>query len=118
MARKTRSNKSTATRRVYVTARPRKRRTSKLNRSTVPAMKSAGALIGAGITYGPYAVESIKSKSVSPIVGAISSKDVAVAGIKRVAIGYLGGAVAGKVIDSLGLKKPVNRIFRTVRGLI
>lgn len=81
-------------------------------------MKSAGALIGAGITYGPYAVESIKSKSVSPIVGAISSKDVAVAGIKRVAIGYIGGAVAGKVIDSIGLKKPVNRIFRTVRGLI
>lgn len=81
-------------------------------------MKSAGALIGAGITYGPYAVQSVKNKSVAPIIGAVTSKDVAVAGLKSVAIGYIGGAIAGKVADTVGLKRPINKVFRTIRGLI
>ena len=116
MARKTRSKKSAGTRTVYVKAAKR-RRTSKLNRSTVPAMKSAGALIGAGITYGPYAVQSVKAKSVAPIIGAVTSKDVAVAGLKSVAIGYIGGAIVGKVADTVGLKRPLNRMFRSARRL-
>lgn len=81
-------------------------------------MKSTGALIGAGMVYGPYAINSIKARSVTPMVGALASKDVAMAGIKHVAIGYLGGAVAGKVIDSAGLKKPVNKVIRSVKRLI
>lgn len=116
MVKKRSKSKTGGTRTVYVKSAKR-RRTSKLNRSTVPAMKSAGALVGAGITYAPYIVQSIKGKSVNPIVGAVTDKDVAVAGLKHVAIGYLGGAVAGKVIDTVGLKKPVNKAFRTIRGL-
>jgi hypothetical protein len=116
MVKKRSKSKTGGTRTVYVKSAKR-RRTSKLNRSTVPAMKSTGALIGAGITYGPYVVQSIKGKSVNPIVGAVTSKDVAISGLKSVAIGYIGGAVAGKVIDAVGLKKPVNKVFRTVRGL-
>lgn len=115
MVKKRSKSKTGGTRTVYVKAK--RRRTSKLNRSTVPAMKSAGALVGAGITYAPYIVQSVKGKSVNPIMGAVTDKDVAVAGLKHVAIGYLGGAVAGKVIDTVGLKKPVNKVFRTIRGL-
>lgn len=114
-----RKARSTASRRAYYPPRKKaKRRTSTLNRSTVPTMKSAGALIGAGITYGPYAMASIKARSVSPMVGAITNKDVALDGIKHVAIGYLAGGVAGKVIDVAGLKKPVNKAIRSVKRLI
>lgn len=114
-----RKAKSTASRRAYYPPRRKaKRRKSTLNRSTVPLCKSTGALIGAGITYGPYAMASIKARSVSPMVGALTSKDVAIAGIKHVGIGYLAGAVTGKVIDATGLKRPVNKVFRSVKRLI
>lgn len=95
----------------------KKRRTSTLNRSTVKPMKSAGALIGAGLVYGPFAVASIKAKSITPMVAGLTNKDVAVSALKHVAVGYIGGAIAGKVIDTAGLKRPVNKLFRTVKGV-
>lgn len=117
--RKSRSTVRRATSPYYGPRRKtKKRRTSTLNRSTVKPMKSAGALVGAGLVYGPYAMASIKAKSVTPMVAAITSKNVAVAAVKSVAVGYIGGALAGKVIDTVGLKKPVNKVFRTVKGLI
>lgn len=96
----------------------KKRRTSALNRSTVKPMKSAGALVGAGLVYGPFAMASVKAKSITPMVSAITNKTVAVTALKYMAYGYIGGALAGKVIDTVGLKKPVNKAFRLVKGLI
>lgn len=114
----TRKGKTTTARRSYAPKKKKTRRKSTLNRSTVGPMKSAGALIGAGITFGPSVMASIKGRSLNPIVGAVTDKDVALSGLKRVAVGYLAGGLTGKVIDSVGLKKPVNRAIRMVKRLV
>lgn len=115
---KSSKKKTTTARRSYAPKKKKTRRKSTLNRSTVGPMKSAGALIGAGITYGPSVMASIKGRSLNPIVGAVTDKDVAISGIKRVAVGYIAGGIAGKIVDSVGLKRPVNRMIRTVKRLV
>ena len=96
----------------------KKRRTSKLNRSTVKPMRAAGAAAGAALVYAPYGIAAVKSRSIAPITGAITNKDLAIQAIKNVAVGYIAGTVAGKVVDTVGLKKPVNKIIREVKRLV
>ena len=81
-------------------------------------MRAAGAATGAGLVYGPYAIAAVKSRSLQPIVAAVTSKDLAIQAAKNVAVGYIAGSVAGKVIDTAGLKKPVNRMIRSVKRLV
>ena len=42
-------------------------------------------------------------------------KDTAIKAGKNALIGAVAGTAAGVVVDKFGLKKPVNRVLRTVR---
>lgn len=80
-------------------------------------MQAAGVFVGAMIPYGGSIVEAVKSKSISPVSSAIMSKDNAVQAAKNAAVGFLAGTAIGVVADKTGLKKPINRMKRTLKGL-
>ena len=115
MAKRKTYKRRAAARPYYGPRRKSKRRTSKLNRSTVKPMRAAGAAAGIALSYGPYALASVKSRSIAPITQAIMSKDVGLMAAKNIAMGYIGGFVAGKVVDAVGLKRPVNKVIREVK---
>ena len=98
-------------------AKKTKKKGSTLNRSTKKPLRAAGVAIGAFAPYVGAMVDSVKSKSISPMSSAVMNKDNAVKAAKGAAVGFIAGTVAGTVIDKAGLKKPINRLFKTVRGL-
>ena len=108
---------STKTRTVYKTA-PRKkaRRKNTLNRSTKKPMQALGVAVGLASVYGASILASVKDKSVKPISGAIMDKDTAIKAGKNALIGAVAGTAVGVGVDKFGLKKPVNKALRTVRG--
>ena len=108
---------SAAPRRAYY-APKKKRRTSTLNRSTKKPMQAAGVLIGGvAIPYGDAIVQSVKGLSAKPIAAALMNKENAIKAAKAGAVGYIAGTAVGVVTDKTGLKRPVNKAFRLVRGL-
>lgn len=113
---KKRAAYSAAPRRAYYPKK--KRRTSTLNRSTKKPMQAAGVLIGAvAIPYGDAIVQSVKTLSVKPVGQALMSKDNAIKAAKAGAVGYIAGTAVGIVTDKTGLKRPVNKALRLVRGV-
>jgi len=120
-AKKRRSSaRSGGVRTVYrsAPAKKKKRRSSTLNRSVKKPMQATGVAIGLVTVYGPAAWQSITTMNAKPILGAVMDKNYAIEGAKRAAIGYLGGTAAGIVADKSGLKRPVNKVLRTFRGII
>ena len=108
-----------APRRAYYGPRKKKRRTSTLNRSTKKPMQAAGVLIGGvAIPYGDAIVQSVKGFTTKPIAAALMNKENAIKAAKNGAVGYLAGTAVGIVTDKTGLKRPVNKALRLVRGLI
>lgn len=107
--------KRTAPRRAYG---PKKkgRRKNTLNKSTKKPMQAVGVAVGLASVYGAPIVQSVAQKSIKPIAGAVMDKEVAIRAGKNALIGAVAGTAAGVVVDKFGLKKPVNRILRTVRG--
>ena len=99
--------------------RRKKSRRSTLNRSTKKPMQAIGVLVGAvAIPYGDAIVQSVKTLSVKPAAAAIMNKDKAIEAAKYGAVGYLAGTAVGVVTDKTGLKRPVNKALRFVKGLI
>lgn len=94
-----------------------KRRGSTLNRDTRKPLRAAGVAIGAMIPYAGAVVDSVKSKSIAPISSAVMNKDNAVQAAKNAAVGFIAGTVAGTVANKAGLKKPINKVFKTIKGL-
>ena len=118
MATTTKKNKTSKARASTATkAKKGKKKGSTLNRSTKKPLRAAGVAIGAMIPYAGAIVDSVKTKSISPMSSAVMSKDNAVKAAKNAAVGFIAGTVAGTVIDKAGLKKPINKLFKTVRGL-
>ena len=108
---------SAAPRRAYY-APKKKRRTSTLNRSTKKPMQAAGVLIGGvAIPYGDAIVQSVKGLSAKPIAAALMNKENAIKAAKAGAVGYVAGTAVGIVTDKTGLKRPVNKVLRTIRGV-
>ena len=114
MAKK-RSKARTAPRRAYAPKRKGKRKNT-LNKSVKKPMQALGVAVGLASVYGAPIVQSVTQKSVKPIAGAVMDKDTAIRAGKNALIGAVAGTAAGVVVDKFGLKKPVNRILRTVRG--
>lgn len=114
MAKKGTKAKS-APRRAPVAKKKGKKKGSTLNRSTKKPMQAAGVAIGLASVYGPAIVQSVTTKSVKPISGAIMDKNTAIQAGKRALIGAVAGTAVGVGVDKFGLKKPVNRVLRTVR---
>ena len=112
---KKRSKARTAPRRAY-SPKKKGRRKNTLNRSVKKPMKALGVAVGLASVYGAPIVQSVAQKSGKPIVGAVMDKDTAIKAGKNALIGAVAGTAAGVVVDRFGLKKPVNRILRTVRG--
>lgn len=108
--------KAAAPRKRAAGAVKKKRRVNTLNRSVKKPMQAAGTAIGAMIPYAGAIVESIKSKSVGPASAALMNKDNAITAGKNAVIGFVAGTVAGTVADKAGLKRPINKIRRTIRG--
>ena len=108
--------KASAPRRRAAGAVKKKRRVSTLNRSVKKPMQAAGVAVGAMIPYAGAIVESVKSRSVAPASAALMNKENAIEAGKNAIIGYVAGTVAGTVADKAGLKKPINKIRRTIRG--
>lgn len=98
-------------------ARKTKRRANTLNRSVKKPMQAAGVLVGAMIPYAGAIVDSVKTKKLAPISGAIMSTDNAKNAAKNAAVGFIAGTAIGMVADKTGLKKPINRAKRALRGL-
>lgn len=97
----------------------KKRRTSTLNKSVRRPMQAAGVLIGGvAIPYGPAMVQSVKGMSIAPIKAAVMDKNNAMTAAKYGAMGLIAGTVAGVVADKTGLKRPVNKVLRIVKGVI
>lgn len=94
-----------------------KKRVNTLNRSVKKPMRAAGVAIGAMIPYAGAVVDSVKSKSISPMSSAIMSKDNAIRAAKGAAVGFLAGTAVGIVADKAGLKKPINKLKRSLKGL-
>lgn len=94
-----------------------KRKVNTLNRSVKKPMRAAGVAIGAMIPYAGAVVDSVKSKSIAPMSSAIMSKDNAVKAAKGAAVGFLAGTAVGIVADKAGLKKPINKLKRSLKGL-
>lgn len=114
------AKKKTASRpraRAATGAKKTKRRVSTLNRSVKKPMRAAGVAIGAMLPYAGSIVDSVKSKSIAPMSSAVMNKDNAVKAAKNAAVGFIAGTVAGMVIDKAGLKKPINKVFKSVKGL-
>lgn len=119
MAKRRRSSTRTKTRTVYRSASKRtKRRTSTVNRSVKKPMQALGVGVGLAAVYGPALIQSVKTMKTAPIASQIMNKDAGIQAAKNVAVGYLAGTAAGIVADKTGIKKPVNKVLRTVRGLI
>lgn len=114
MAKK-RSKARTAPRRAYAPKRKGKRKNT-LNKSVKKPMQALGVAVGLASVYGAPIVASVAQKSVKPIAGAVMDRDTAIRAGKNALIGAVAGTAAGVVVDRFGLKKPVNRILRTVRG--
>lgn len=108
--------KAAAPRRRAAGAVKKKRRVNTLNRSVKKPMQAAGVAIGAMIPYVGGMVEAIKSKSIAPASAALMSKDNAVQAAKNAAVGFLAGTAAGVVADKAGLKRPINKIRKTLRS--
>lgn len=100
------------------TKRRTTRRRSTLNKSVVKPMQATGVIAGLALVYGGSAISAIQSRSLKPLQTAVTNKEMAINAVKNVAIGYVGGTVAGKVADRVGLKKPINKVKKTVKGLI
>lgn len=94
-----------------------KRRVNTLNRSVKKPMRAAGVAIGAMIPYAGAVVDSVKSKSIAPMSSAVMNKDNAIRAAKGAAVGFLAGAAVGIVADKAGLKKPINKLKRSLKGL-
>ena len=108
---------ATKTRTVYKTAPKKKaRRKNTLNKSTKKPMQAAGVAVGLLSVYGAPIAQAISTKSIKPISGAIMDKDTAIKAGKNAVIGAVAGTAVGIGVDKFGLKKPVNRVLRTVRG--
>lgn len=97
-------------------ARKYKRRTNTLNRSVKKPMQAAGVAVGVMIPYAGAIVDSVKARKLAPLSGAVMSKDNAVQAAKNAAVGFIAGTVAGTVADKAGLKKPINKIRRTIKS--
>lgn len=111
------TKRKTATRTIYRTApKKKKRRASTLNKSTKKPMQALGTTIGVLSVYGAPIVQSVTSKSVAPISSALMNKDVLIQAGKNAIIGAVVGTGAGVVVDKFGLKKPVNRVIKTIRS--
>jgi hypothetical protein len=113
MAKK-RSIKRTAPRRAYG-PKKRGRRKNTLNKSTKKPMQAVGVAVGLASVYGAPIAQSVAQKSIKPISGAIMNKDTAIRAGKNALIGAVAGTAVGIGVDKFGLKKPVNRVLRTVR---
>ena len=98
-------------------AKKKTRRTNTLNKSVKKPMQAAGVAIGAMIPYAGSVVEAVKSKSVAPVSSAVMSKDNAIKAAKGAAVGFLAGTAVGIVADKAGLKKPINKLKRSLKGL-
>ena len=94
-----------------------KRRVNTLNKSTKKPFQAAGVAIGAMIPYAGSVVEAVKNKSIGPVSSAVMSKDNAVKAAKGAAIGFLAGTAAGIVADKAGLKKPINKLKRSLKSI-
>ena len=92
-----------------------KKKGSTLNRSVRKPMQALGVTVGLASVYGAPIVQSVTTKSIKPISGAIMDKNTAIKAGKNALIGAVAGTAAGVVVDKFGLKKPVNRVLRTVR---
>lgn len=114
MAKAKGSKAKSAPRRAPV-AKKKKGRKNTLNRSVKKPMQALGVTVGLASVYGAPIVQSVTQKSVKPISGAIMDKDTAIKAGKNALIGAVAGTAAGVVVDKFGLKKPVNRVLRTVR---
>ena len=94
------------------------RKKNTLNKSVKKPMQALGVTIG-GIII-PYAgamIESVKTKSIAPASSAIMNKDNAIKAAKGAAVGFIAGTVAGTVADKAGLKRPINKVKRTLKSL-
>ena len=98
-------------------AKKTKRRVSTLNRSVKKPMRAAGVAIGAMIPYAGSMVEAVKTKSITPVSSAVMSKDNAIKAAKGAAVGFIAGTVVGVVADKAGLKKPINKLKKSIKGL-
>lgn len=108
--------KASAPRKRAAGAAKKKRRVNTLNKSVKRPMQAAGTAIGAFIPYAGAVVESIKSRSIGPASAALMNKDNAINAGKNAIIGYVAGTVAGTVANKAGLKRPINKLRRTIRG--
>lgn len=100
------------------TKRRTTRRRSTLNGSVIKSMQSAGVVAGLVLVYGSSIISAVNSKSVKPLQSAVTNKEMAINAAKNVAVGYIGGTIVGKVADKTGLKRPINKVKKTVKGLI
>ena len=117
MAAKKRKAAAAPRRRAYG-GKKTKRRVNTLNKSVKKPMQAAGVAVGGIlIPYGAAMVEAVKSKSIAPASAAIMSKDNAIKAAKGAAVGFIAGTVAGTVADKAGLKRPINKFKRTLKGL-
>lgn len=110
--------KTAKTKTVYRSAPAKRkggRRKNTLNRSTKKPMQAAGVAVGLLSVYGAPIVQSVTTKSIKPISGAIMDKDTAIKAGKNALIGAVAGTAVGIGVDKFGLKKPVNRVLRTAR---
>ena len=115
MAKAKGSKAKSAPRRAPTAKKKGKKKGSTLNRSVKKPMQALGVTVGLASVYGAPIVQSVTQKSVKPISGAIMDKDTAIKAGKNALIGAVAGTAAGVVVDKFGLKKPVNRVLRTVR---
>jgi hypothetical protein len=69
------------------------------------------------IPYAGAAVEAVKSKSIAPVSSAVMSKDNAIKAAKGAAVGFLAGTAVGIVADKAGLKKPINKLKRSLKSI-
>ena len=114
-ARKTK--KAAAPRRSYAPKKKTKR-AKPLNKSTKKPMQALGVAIGGVlIPYGAAMIQAVKQKSIAPASAAIMSKDNAVKAAKGAAVGFIAGTAVGIVADKTGLKRPINKVKRTLKGL-
>lgn len=103
------------TRTVYRTSKRRySRRRSGVNASVKKKMATVGTAVGLAKYVVPIAINSIQSKSVTPITTAFTDKNTLMAMGKDALIGYAIGYGAGMVADLTGLKKPINKITKKV----
>lgn len=116
--RKARRAAAAAPRRSYAPRR-KARRKNTLNRSTKKPMQAVGVLVGGvAIPYGDAIKQSVLGFNAAPMAQAIMSKDNAIKAAKGAAVGFIAGTAVGIVTDKTGLKRPVNKALRFVRGLL